>query len=471
MVDLNWQKYPVYKSSGVEWLGDIPEHWEVKKLKFYFQSGKLGIKIGPFGSSIKSDIIKSSNEIKSTERYKVYGQENVIGKSFKKGEKYINSENFNRLSAYQIYPGNLVITMMGTTGRCMVVPLEIEPGIMDSHLIRISVNESEIKPDFLALLINDSFYIYTQVKINSKGSIMEGLNSSIIKSLLIAQPPISEQQAIANFLDKKLAQIDEYIAKKQRMIELLKEQKTVIINQAVTKGINADVPMKFSGIEWLGEIPEHWEVKKLKYLVKGKLKYGANEEAKSADKSQPRYIRITDFDGDGKLRDETFRSLEIHLAKDYLLSEGDILFARSGATVGKTFQFKDYSGLACFAGYLIKAIPKESIILSDYLYLFTKSEVYDIWKTSIFIQATIQNIGADKYSCLSVSLPPISEQQEIVSFIEKKSEKIERAIATIEKEIKLIQEYRTSLISETVTGKIDVRKYPSPNQKSKTFSE
>ena len=246
------------------------------------------------------------------------------------------------------------------------------------------------------------------------------------------------------------------------MIELLKEQKTVIINQAVTKGINPDVPMKYSGVEWLGEIPEHWEAKKLKYLVEGKLKYGANEEAKSADKSQPRYIRITDFDGDGKLRDETFRSLEINLAKDYLLSEGDILFARSGATVGKTFQFKDYSGLACFAGYLIKAIPKESIILSDYLYLFTKSEVYDIWKTSIFIQATIQNIGADKYSCLSVSLPPISEQKEIVSFIEKKSEKIERSLTVIEKEIKLIQEYRTTLISETVTGKIDVRKYHPP---------
>ncbi|MGD1714894.1 restriction endonuclease subunit S [Dapis sp. BLCC M172] len=161
----------------------------------------------------------------------------------------------------------------------------------------------------------------------------------------------------------------------------------------------------------------------------------------------------------------------MNLAKDYLLSEGDIIFARSGATVGKTFQFKDYSGLACFAGYLIKAIPKESIILSDYLYLFTKSEVYDIWKTSIFIQATIQNIGADKYSCLSVSLPPISEQTEIVSFIETKSEKIERSLATIEKEIKLIQEYRTTLISETVTGKIDVRKYRPSNQKSKTFSE
>lgn len=114
---------------------------------------------------------------------------------------------------------------------------------------------------------------------------------------------------------------------------------------------------KPTNIEWIGEIPKHWEVKRMKYVVNGKLQYGANESSEIADRTLPRYIRITDFDEGGFLRDETFLSLPEDIAKDYLLNEGDVLFARSGATVGKTFQFKNYNGVACFAGYLIRAAP------------------------------------------------------------------------------------------------------------------
>jgi type I restriction enzyme S subunit len=130
----------------------------------------------------------------------------------------------------------------------------------------------------------------------------------------------------------------------------------------------------------------------LKYLLKEKLKYGANEEAKDANNNHPRYIRITDFGFDGNLNDESFRSLSPEKAKDYLLSEGDILFARSGATVGKTFQFKGYCGLACYAGYLIKASPDEKKILSDFLYLYTRSSLFEEWKNKIFDKSTIENI-------------------------------------------------------------------------------
>lgn len=185
--------------------------------------------------------------------------------------------------------------------------------------------------------------------------------------------------------------------------------------------------------------------------------YGANESADSDDPNQPRYIRITDFGDDGKLRNETFKSLPAEIAKPYLLKDGDILFARSGATVGKTFQFKNYSGKACFAGYLIKAAPNETIVTTDFFYLFTKSSIYDNWKNSIFIQATIQNIGADKYNNFILCLPPIKEQNFITSYLNQKTYQIDASITHIEKEISLIEEYRTALINETVTGKIDIR--------------
>ena len=112
---------------------------------------------------------------------------------------------------------------------------------------------------------------------------------------------------------------------------------------------------KYTKIEYIPDIPKHWEVWKLKFLVKERLKYGANEAAELNDRNLPRYIRITDFDNDGKLRDETFKSLPYEIAKNYLLENGDMLFARSGATVGKTLLFDSYDGIACFAGYLIKA--------------------------------------------------------------------------------------------------------------------
>ena len=186
---------------------------------------------------------------------------------------------------------------------------------------------------------------------------------------------------------------------------------------------------KNSGIEWLGDIPKHWRVSSLKRVLSGALKYGANESAELEDRNLPRYIRITDFGHNGKLKENTFKSLPLEKAINYPLSEGDILFARSGATVGKTFQFKNYNGIACYAGYLIKATPCKWIIDSDFLYFFTKSIGYDEWKNLIFTQATIQNIGADKYQYLPLSVPPLEEQKDIVKYLDEATTRIDRIIA------------------------------------------
>jgi type I restriction enzyme, S subunit len=218
---------------------------------------------------------------------------------------------------------------------------------------------------------------------------------------------------------------------------------------------------KDSGVEWLGEVPERWKTKKLKWIVIGNLKYGANESAELEDRNLPRYIRITDFGPDGNLRDETFKSLPDEIAEEYLLAEGDVLFARSGATVGKTFQFKNYSGKACFAGYLIKATPNEEEISSDFLYYFTKSNSYENWKNSIFIQATIQNIGADKYQTLEIPIPSLSEQKKITQILDHKTNLIDTFIDKKKKQIELLNEQKTAIINHAVTKGLD------PNVKKK----
>lgn len=206
---------------------------------------------------------------------------------------------------------------------------------------------------------------------------------------------------------------------------------------------------KPSGIDWIGDIPSHWDITPLKRNLRMPLKYGANEPAESEDKNYPRYIRITDIDSNGNLKDETFKSLEPSKATDYLLAKGDVLFARSGATVGKTYIFKEpYE--ACFAGYLIKASC--SLRLSpQFLFYYTNSGMYNNWKNSIFIQSTIQNIGADTYSLLPLPLPPIAEQEAIAAWLDEKCGEIDAAIAKVDREIELIDELKQSKISRVVT--------------------
>ncbi len=206
---------------------------------------------------------------------------------------------------------------------------------------------------------------------------------------------------------------------------------------------------KPSGIDWIGDIPSHWDITPLKRNLRMPLKYGANEPAESEDKNYPRYIRITDIDSNGNLKDETFKSLEPSKATDYLLVKGDVLFARSGATVGKTYIFKEpYE--ACFAGYLIKASC--SLRLSpQFLFYYTNSGMYNNWKNSIFIQSTIQNIGADKYSLLPLPLPPLAEQEAIAAWLDEKCGEIDAAIAKVDREIELIDELKQSEISRVVT--------------------
>lgn len=217
------------KDSGIEWLGRIPKHWQTKRLKYLLNEFQ-GIKIGPFGSALKSEFIMATG-------YKVYGQENVIANDFNAGYRFINDEKFSELMVYELKSGDVIVTMMGTTGKAKVVPEGIERGIMDSHLIRMRFNNLA-QPSFISLLINDSFYLFTQFKIYSKGSIMEGLNSSIIKSLVIALPPANEQEKIMQYLTQKLGEVDEILKKEIQGIDHLKEYRAALISEVVTGKID-----------------------------------------------------------------------------------------------------------------------------------------------------------------------------------------------------------------------------------------
>jgi len=214
--------------------------------------------------------------------------------------------------------------------------------------------------------------------------------------------------------------------------------------------------MKNSGVEWLGMIPRGWGVKKLEHVGKEPLEHGANESAEQDDINLPRFIRITDFGDDGKLNDDTFKSLNHKKTKGFMLRNGDIFFARSGAAVGKTFQFKNYSELACFAGYLLKAVPDISMTSSDFVYYFTKTKNDENWKNGIFMQAAIQNIGVNKFKELKFCVPNYEDQLKIANFLDIETAQFDTIISKKELLIEKVEEAKKSLISEVVTGKVKI---------------
>lgn len=414
------QKYPNYKNSGIEWLGDIPEHWELIRLKFLTK-----IKTGG----------------KNTEDKQKGGDYNF----------YVRSQKVEKINSYS-FEGEGILTAGDGVGVGKVFHHVDEKFDYHQRVYLFFDFNQNIFGRYLFFYLREKLII--DLKLYNAKSTVDSIRLPTLQNFIISVPPKTEQTAIANYLDQKLEKINAFITKKKQLITLLEEQKAAIINDAVTKGLDKTVAMKDSGVEWLGEIPVHWELIRLKYVINGKLKYGANEPGGDLQPNDPRYIRITDFNKSGKLRKDTFCSLKSELAEPYLLKEGDILFARSGGTVGKTFQFKDYEGKACYAGYLIKAEPNKKLVTSDFLFQFTNSGFYDKWKESIFNKATIENIGADKYCNLPVILPPIKEQTQIVAHIEAAMQKIDRTISTIKKELDLVLEYKTALIAEAVTGKI-----------------
>ncbi len=432
--------YAEYKPSGVDWLGDIPKGWEVKRLGIGYNI-TLGKMLQPMP--------KSDNDI-SVPYYRALNvQWEEITNDVK--EMWASPEE---IRFFSIEKGDLLVCEGGEVGRASIVNSISNTIIFQNALHRVRAKKGFSVEFLLRVLEHVAYSDWFSVLCN-KATIAH-FTSDKFKSLICAFPTLPEQQAIANFLDQKCASIDSLIKKKQQFLELLEEKRRTLITHAVTRGLDASAPLKASGVDWLGDIPKGWEVKRLKFCVTNGFQYGANIAAESTDLDQPRYIRITDMNDDGTLKEETFRSLPYEDAMPYILQNNDILLARSGATVGKSFLFKQKMGIAAYAGYLIRiAINKE--VLPEYVYACVNSDSYWQWISSIAIQATIQNVSAEKYANFYLALPPLPEQQAIVDYLDTETAAIDKQKKHVQASIELLKEYRASLITHAVTGKIDVR--------------
>lgn len=427
--------YPAYKPSGVVWLGEIPGHWELRRLKY--TANLINVKVDGADNDLPYTGLEHI-ESWTGRRVAPNGEATSEGQAnlYRRGDVL-----FGKLRPYLAKAH-----AAESDGICTGELLVLRPRAVAQRFLLDYV----LNPDFIAVVDSSTY-----------GAKMPRANWDYIGNLPALIPPSEEQRAIAAFLDRETARIDALIEKKRRQIELLQEKRSALISHAVTKGLDPDAKMKDSGVEWIGSIPTQWEVKRLKFLVSEPLKYGANEAAELDDPEHPRYIRITDVDENGRLRDETFKSIPEDVARPYLLKEGDLLLARSGATVGKSFYYEPSWGRAAYAGYLIRARFDPNKTMPRFINYFTNSQQYWQWLGSSFIQATIQNVSAEKYANLIVPVPPFEEQKRIVSYLDSMWQRLNNMADKVRQSIQVLKEHRSALISAAVTGKIDVRKEAS----------
>lgn len=448
------KQYASYKDSGVQWLRKIPSHWNSVSFKRLFSFGR-GLTI------TKADLVEKGIPVISYGQ--IHSKQNIGTKIEQHLLRYVPASYIKGNDSSKVNKGDFIFADTSEDlegcGNCVYVDNEDLLYAGYHSIIAKSIQLKENK--YFAYLFKTDCW-RSQIRSSVNGVKVFSITQNTLSNSVVLLPPIEDQRIIASYLDHKVGQIDLVIAEKEQMLEDFKVYRSAIISEVVTKGLDKNAEMKDSGFDWMGKIPAHWDCSSMKYYLSETLQYGANESAESDNPDWPRYIRITDIDEYGNLKKETFKSLSPEKAKGYLLERGDVLFARSGATVGKSYIFKeDYK--ACFAGYLIKA-KCGTKLLPEYLYLFTNTNQYENWKNSVFIQATIQNIGADKYSMLPIVVPPLVEQQSIIEYANFKLSKIEKIILELKSQIVDLNAYKSSIITEAVTGKVDLRDWELNNK-------
>lgn len=452
--------YAKYKPSGIAWLGDIPEHWEVRKLKYLANC---------FPSNVDKHLKEGEEKVRLCNYTDVY-KNDFIANNMK---LMVASASDEQIKKFKLFHEDVIITKDSETANDIAVPAfvqeELDNVICGYHLSIIRHFENMHGKYIFRLFQHKKFN--SQFEICSNGVTRVGLGVYDLQNSFGICPPLSEQTAIAAFLDFKLAKIDRFIRKKKQLIKLLNEQKAGIINDAVTKGLNTKAKMKPSGIEWLGDIPEHWEVRKLKYL--GKCQNGISAGAEYFGSGFP-FVNYGDVYKNFQLP-LTGSSLANASEADrinYSVQKGDIFFTRTSETVeeiGFTSTCLATIENATFSGFVIRVRPNKNILFEGFSKYYFRSSLHRRFFVKEMNLVTRASLSQELLKRMPILLPPIEEQILISNHIEKETAKLKLTIATIEKEIALTQEYRTALIAEAVTGKIDVSGFEIPEMDVETL--
>lgn len=429
IIDL--KPYPAMKDSGVPWLGAVPEHWEVQRGKWLFRHRK----------QINSDR-SNSNVLSLTLRGVVNNDpdnpEGLVPKDY---------------ATYQLFrKHDLVFKLIDLENlKTSRVGLVHEDGIMSSAYVRLTPK----RLIDICFFFRQYFDLYQRGIYNQLGAgVRSTLGPTDLLELSVVVPPLDEQAAIVRFLDYMDRRIRKYISAKQKLIKLVEEQKQAIIHRAVTRGLDPNVRLKPSGVEWLGDVPGHWEVMPIKRAFLS-MEYGISESA--SDTGKIRFLTMGHLK-DGRVSVPATGGVD-SVDSSLLLHAGDLLFNRTNSSdlVGKVGLFVGYESPVTCASYLVRMRPRSNHEPEYLNAVLNEATFLSIARREAIPSLHQSNLNPTRYGRLQVALPPKGEQQAILQVLQQKTGDLIKGIISAQREISLLREYRIRLIADVVTGKFDVR--------------
>ncbi len=435
------------KDSGIEWIGEIPESWEIHRVKNHFSiiSGS-GFKTDYQGDESGDFPVCKASDI-SNAGHKLYGSANYI------------SQEVQRKEGFSVIPaGSILFAKIGEAMRKNNRTLTMVDACADNNCQ--AMVPQNMHSEY-------AYYLFSCIDMQwfDNAGTIPCINNTKLLDFKMAYPSMEEQLRIADYLDQKCAEIDAIIAAKEKTNELLKERRQSIIYEAVTKGLDPTVPMKDSGIEWIGEIPESWDICPVKYVIDknhpypvGDGDHGLIKADDYLDEGIP-YIRVLNLTwGEGlNLENLVYISDEMNSRiKNSELKPNDILIAKTGATIGKTAIVPDslpQSNTTSHVGKITISSDHDAVF---FYYVMTSSIVQRQIQVLSAMQSTRPELGIDGLRNLLVVVPPVEKQRAISDFLNQQCEEINSIIDTNSSMIDKLKEYRQSVIYEAVTGKVEI---------------
>jgi type I restriction enzyme S subunit len=446
---MSFPQYPTYKDSSVEWLGEVPGHWDVKRLR------------RTISVPLSNGIFKKKEEFGSgtllVNVFDIYREDFKV--NFDSLERVKCDDN--ELSNYEVLPEDLffVRSSLKLEGIAVVAMADSwsEAVIFECHLIRARPNRKVLSGRFASYVLNSTVYRSTMIA-KAKITTMTTIDQEAILSTYLPVPPLPEQSQIAAFLDRETAKIDALVAEQRRLMELLKEKRQAVISHAVTRGLNPNAPMKPSGIEWLGDVPEHWAVLPIKRIVSVPITDGPHETPNFIDEGVPFVSAEAVSSGVinfSKVRACISEEDNARYSLKYAPKLHDIYMVKSGATTGVTAMVEDRTDFNIWSP--LAAIRCNDGSVPHFVLNFMRSKNFQEAVTLNWSFGTQQNIGMGVIENLACTVPPVAEQIAIAEMLKSESAKFDTLTAEAQRAIDLLQERRTALISAAVAGQIDVR--------------
>ena len=439
--------YPAYKPSGVDWLGDVPELWEIFTIKNLARSD--------YKSFVDGDWIESPYI--TSDGIRLIQTGNIgIGEYREKGFRYISERTFTALRCTEFQPGDVLICRLGEpVARACLAP-NLGTRMITSVDVCILKQRGEVNGKFIVYSMSSRQYLGW---VNSlvRGSTKDRVSRSMLGSFSVPLPPFAEQAAIVRYLDYVDRRIRRYVAAKERLILLLEEERQAVINRAVTRGLDPNVPLKPSGTEWLGDVPAHWERRRLKRVLH-RLIDCEHKTAPAVSASSYRVVRTSAVRGGSLSIAGTYCTSEEAFAewtRRGNLEPGDVIFTRE-APAGEACVVPSNLSLCLGQRTVLMKIDRNAYdphFLVHMLYAGPPHHEIELASRG----STVPHFNVEDIGVLPVFTPPVPEQIAIVRYLDHEIAVIDAAITRARRQIELVQEYRTRLLADVVTGKLDVR--------------